>query len=93
MPSEQHPDTSEVGQPLSAAGEGHTGGAAPRGERPEDARSPESQPHGTLRDQETTMDSEGPAAVPVEPEDLPATTDDDAEREREARLSKDGSGF
>ena len=25
--------------------------------------------------------------------DLPATTDDEAEREREAKLSRDGSGF
>jgi hypothetical protein len=49
----------------------------------------EQQPH----DQEATIYSEGPAAVPAEPEDLPATTDDDAEREREATLARDGSGF
>ena len=88
-----NPDASEVGQPLSCAGEGHRGDGEPRSEKSGDATSPESKPQGTLRDQETNMDSEGPAAAPPEPEDLPATTDDDAEREREAKLSKDGSGF
>jgi hypothetical protein len=93
MTSGPKPDASEVGQPLSGAGEGHRGDGDSHGERSDDATSPESKPQGTLRDQETTMDSEGPAAAPPEPEDLPATTDDEAEREREAKLSKDGSGF
>ena len=93
MPSEPKPDASEAGQPLSGAGEGHGGDGVPHGERSEDATSPESKPQGTLREQETNMDSEGPAAAPPEPEDLPATTDDEAEREREAKLARDGSGF
>ncbi|HTV00271.1 MAG TPA: hypothetical protein VMF13_07040 [Luteitalea sp.] len=53
---------------------------------------PESKPQGTLEDQKHTMDAEGPAAAP-EPDDLPASTDDNAEREREEKLSRDGSGF
>lgn len=87
MSSDQHPDASEVGQPLSAAGEGHRGDTDQGGGRSEDARSPESKPHGTLRDQKTTMDSEGPAAVPVEPEDLPATTDGSASERRACGLA------
>ena len=93
MPSGPKRDASEVGQPLSGAGTGHRGDNDPQGERSEDPKRPESKPQGTLRDQEANMDSEGPAAVPPEPEDLPATTDDEAEREREAKLSRDGSGF
>jgi hypothetical protein len=58
----------------------------------DDPVNPESKPQGTLQDQQTNMDAEGPAAAP-EPDDLPATLDDDAEREREAKLVKDGSGY
>ena len=93
MNSGATPDASEVGQPLSGAGEGHRGDGDPHSERSEDATSQESKPQGTLRGQKANMDSEGPAAAPADPEDLPATTDDEAEREREATLSKDGSGF
>ena len=54
--------------------------------------SPTSKPQGTLEDQKHTMDAEGPAAAP-EPDDLPASTDDRAEREREDKLAREGSGF
>ena len=40
------------------------------------------------------MESEGqPVQPPDDAGDLPASTDDAAEREREAKLAKDGSGF
>lgn len=67
------PDASDEGQPLSAAGEGHTGGV--RGEDdggPVDPTNPASKPQGTLSDQEKNMESEGqpvpPETQPVPPE-------------------------
>ena len=59
-----------------------------------DPKDPASKPQGTQRDQEKNMESEGqPVELPSDAGDLPATTDDDAERERERRLVEDGSGF
>lgn len=59
-PDPSEPDSSE-GQPLSAAGEGHTGGE--------------------------------PAQPAADSVDLPASPDDKAEQERQAKLVRDGSGF
>ena len=60
----------------------------------DDPTSPAGKPQGTQVDQEKNMESEGqPVEPPADAGDLPATPDDDAEREREAALSRDGSGF
>ena len=59
-------ETHDAGQPLGAAGKGHTG----------------------------EMESDGqPVQLPAAAGDLSASTDGTAEREREAKLAKDGSGF
>ena len=94
MPDQPQPDSSE-GQPLSAAGEGHTGsGTESQDAECADPKSPAGKPQGTLRDQEKNMESEGqPVELPSDSGGLPATPDDDAEREREAKLARDGSGF
>ena len=94
MPDPSQPDSSE-GQPLSAAGEGHTGGSEQDDQGGgADAKRPVSKPQGTLQDQEKNMESEGqPVQAPVDAGDLPASTDDEAEQEREAKLVRDGSGF
>jgi hypothetical protein len=80
---------------LSGAGRGHTGEPDPRNDSsPEDPRNPASKPQGTQRDQEKNMESEGqPVPPPDDDDDLPASTDAAVEREREARLTRDGSGF
>lgn len=94
MPDRSQPDSSE-GQPLSAAGAGHTGGSEQgHGGDCVDPKRPASKPHGTLLDQEKNMESEGqPVPSPGDADDLPASSDDAAEQEREARLVRDGSGF
>ncbi len=94
LPDPTQPDSSE-GQPLSAAGEGHTGGSEQDDqEGGADPKSSVSKPQGTLQDQEKTMESEGqPVQPPVDAGILPASTDDEAEREREAKLVREGSGF
>jgi len=94
MPDNSQPDSSE-GQPLSAAGEGHTGGSKQDAESGcADPKSPVSKPQGTLLDQEKNMESEGqPVQPPGDAGDLPASTDDEAEQEREANLVREGSGF
>lgn len=88
MPDPSQPDSSE-GQPLSAAGEGHTGGS--EGSEQDDpvgcadSKRPVSKPQGTLLDQEKNMESEGqPVQSPVDAGDLPASSDDEAKQEREA---------
>ncbi|AMY09380.1 hypothetical protein LuPra_02595 [Luteitalea pratensis] len=84
----------DEGQPLSAAGEGHAGTAEPTDACSPDPTSPASKPQGTQRDQEKNMESEGqPIQLPADSGDLPASTDDAAEYEREAKLAKEGSGF
>ena len=61
---------------------------------PDDPSNPASKPQGTLQDQEKNMESEGQPVQPSDDaEDLPETTDQQAEREREAKLARDGSGF
>ena len=61
---------------------------------PDDPKNPTAKPQGTLTDQEKNMESEGqPVELPDDAGALPATVDDEAEREREARLARDGSGF
>lgn len=94
MPDRSQPDASE-GQPLSAAGEGRAGGSEQdhKGESV-DPKRPASKPQGTLQDQEKNMESEGqPVPSPDDDADLPASSDDAAEQEREDRLVRDGSGF
>ena len=94
MPDISKPDTQEEGQPLSAAGEGHTGEPKARDECSADPLNPATKPQGTQRDQEKNMESEGqPVQLPDDAGDLPESTDAAAEREREAKLAKDGSGF
>jgi hypothetical protein len=94
MTDKSKPDTHDAGQPLSAAGEGHTGESKPQDEGNADPTNPASKPQGTQRDQEKTMESEGqPVQLPNDAGDLPASTDSAAEREREAKLARDGSGF
>lgn len=94
MPDDSNSEAHDAGQPLSAAGEGHTGTAEPRDECSPDPQNPASKPQGTQRDQEKNMESEGqPVQLPDDAGELPATTDDAAEREREAKLARDGSGF
>jgi hypothetical protein len=91
-----HPEENLEGQPLSAAGEGHTGGSRldEQDDCVADPKSPASKPQGTLRDQQKNMESEGqPVQLPADAGDLPATPDDEAERQREAALARDGSGF
>lgn len=94
MPDHTQPDNLE-GQPLSAAGEGHTGGSRLEDQDEcGDASNPASKPQGTQRDQEKNMESEGqPVQLPADAGQLPATPDDEAERQREATLVRDGSGF
>jgi hypothetical protein len=67
MTTPPRPDVSDEGQPLSGAGEGHTGDAA-HDETPVDPPNPASKPQGTLQDQEANMESEGQPAQPVGPE-------------------------
>ena len=84
----------DEGQPLSAAGEGHAGTAEPTDVCSPDPKNPATKPQGTQRDQEKNMESEGqPVQLPADSGDLPASTDGAAEREREAKLARDGSGF
>ena len=90
MPDKSTPQTQDAGQPLSAAGEGHTGETEPRDEGPADPRNPASKPQGTQRDQEKNMESEGqPVQLPDDAGDLIASTDATAEREREATFAKE----
>ena len=90
MPDKSTPRTQDAGQPLSAAGEGHTGETEPRDEGPADPRNPASKPQGTQRDQEKNMESEGqPVQLPDDAGDLIASTDATAEREREATFAKE----
>lgn len=93
MPDNPKPETHDAGQPLSAAGEGHTGEAEASDDEQADPMSPAGKPQGTQRDQEKNMESEGQPVQPDDEADLPASTDDVAERAREAKLVKDGSGF
>ena len=94
MPDVSKLHTQESGQPLSAAGEGHTGQPEHEDQNSPDPRNPASKPQGTQRDQEKNMESEGqPVQLPDDTGNLPASTDDAAEREREAKLARDGSGF
>jgi len=93
MPDNPKPETHDAGQPLSAAGEGHTGEAEATQQDHADPTTPTSKPHGTLRDQEKNMESEGQPVPQADDGDLPASTDDEAERAREAKLVTDGSGF
>jgi hypothetical protein len=60
----------------------------------DDPKNPAAKPQGTLKDQEKNMESEGqPVELPDDAGDLPASVDDEAEREREAKLAREGSGF
>ena len=93
MPDNSKPDAPDAGQPLSAAGEGHTGDTATPEKGHADPTNPASKPQGTQRDQEKNMESEGQPVQPADDGDLPASTDDQAERAREAKLVTDGSGF
>ena len=93
MPDNPKPETDDAGQPLSAAGEGHTGESEAMDKDHADPTNPASKPQGTQRDQEKNMESEGQPVQPGDDGDLPASTDDLAERAREAKLVKDGSGF
>ena len=93
MLDDPKPEPHDVGQPLSAAGDGHTGETEASVEDRADPMNPASKPQGTQRDQEKNMESEGQPVPPADEGDLPASTDDLAERAREAKLVKDGSGF
>ena len=93
MPDNRKPERHDAGQPLSAAGEGHTGEAEATDREHVDLTNPASKPQGTQRDQEENMVSEGQPVQPADDEDLPASTDPLAERDREAKLVRDGSGF
>jgi hypothetical protein len=101
MTDQTKPET-PAGQPLGATGDGDTGvpefeqgiSNRPGDKAEDDPKNPASKPQGTVRDQEKNMESEGqPVQLPADAGDLPASTDDEAEREREAKLTRDGSGF
>lgn len=67
---------------------------APKDGSSNDPENPATKPQGTQRDQEKNMESEGqPVQPPDDDDDLPASTDAAAEREREVKLTRDGSGF
>ena len=90
MTDKSTPETHDAGQPLSAAGKGHTGEPEARDEGTADPKNPASKPHGTQRDQEKNMESEGqPVQLPDDAGDLIASTDATAEREREATFAKE----
>jgi len=93
MPDHPKPERHDAGQPLSAAGEGHTGEAEARDQEHAAPASPANNAQGPQRDQEKNMTSEGQPVQPADDGDLPASTDDLAERAREAKLVRDGSGF
>jgi hypothetical protein len=79
-------DPEDAGQPLSAAGEGHTGTAEPDDACP-DPTNPATKPQGTQQDQEKNMESEGqPVRLPADTGRLPDSTD------REAKFTKDRAG-
>jgi len=93
MPDSSKPETQDAGQPLSAAGEGHTGEPERKDECSEDPKSPATKPQGTLRDQEKNMESEGqPVHLPDDAGYLPDSTRA-AKREREAKLAECGFRF
>ena len=70
------------------------GGWLAKDEGSADPENPASKAQGTQQDHEKNMESEGQSVqLPDDTGDLPASTDDAAEREREAKLAKDGSGF
>jgi hypothetical protein len=93
MPENPKPDAPDAGQPLSAAGQAHAGDSGAIEKDHADPTNPASKPQGTQRDQEKNKESEGQPVQPVDDGDLPASTDDRAERAREAKLVTDGSGF
>jgi hypothetical protein len=93
MPNHRESDNLE-GQPLSAAGEGHTGESTQQdlGECG-DPKNPASKPQGSQRDQEKNMESEGqPVQLPADAGELPATPDDEAERRHKVTPARDGAG-
>ena len=94
MPDNSKPDAHDAGQPLSAAGEGHTGDTSTPEKDHADPTNPASKPQGTQRDQEKNMESEGqPVHLPDDAGYLPDSTGGAAKREREAKLAENGSGF
>ena len=68
--------------PLEGGGNPNEDGIPELETHSSDQGRPESKPQGTLEDQKTNMDAEGPATAP-EPEDLTPTADDDEERARQ----------
>ena len=93
MPDNSKPDAPDAGQPLSAAGQAHTGDSGASEKDHADPTNPAACPGACSRDQEKNMESEGQPVQPADDGDLPASTDDRAERAREAKLVTDGSGF
>ncbi|AMY11905.1 hypothetical protein LuPra_05173 [Luteitalea pratensis] len=94
MPDQSTPDTQDAGQPLSAAGKGHTGEPEAREERTADPRNPASKPQDTQRGQQKNMESERqPVQLPDHAGDLSASTDGTAAREREAKLAMERFGL